>query len=503
MDYENNTFFDEDVLEYARELYQPHRIDHNKNNHYQQPQKPHEDPSSSRNSILDNKSDHQQQREPHDDPSSSRNSILNNDNNTDEDVLEYAHEEYQPHLISHYKIDHQQQQKPREDPSSSRNSILNNDNNTDEDVLEYAREYQPYCIDRNKNYKNNHQQQQKPHKDLSSSRNNIRGIKNGPLQQQKPPKDPSSSRNNIRGIKNEPLQQQKPPKDPSSSRNSIPNNDHQQQQKPPNDFLSNSIREQYGWHYKHNHQLLVCHSNLIEETTKSQKFNEELDDDANYAQDGDIILSRRIGEVLGRYNNNNQLHVCHSNLIEETMKSLKINEEHDVDDDVHHDDITELLKLGDDPRNNGAIALHVRNIISELEIAAEEDVYLNRRFDKQPEIYKLKKLLLLTRVLSTKQFQSKFLDGGVLNLLSKWLQPLPDGRLPDVKVRAGILNILTEFPIDLANYGTRKELSMSGLGTVLMSLIESNEETDSNRELATDLVFEWASVGIRNSYSVE
>lgn len=43
-----------------------------------------------------------------------------------------------------------------------------------------------------------------------------------------------------------------------------------------------------------------------------------------------------------------------------------------------------------------------------------------------------------------KQLQQEFLDHGVLTLLKNWLEPLPDGSLPNINIRAAILKILTD-----------------------------------------------------------
>lgn len=45
---------------------------------------------------------------------------------------------------------------------------------------------------------------------------------------------------------------------------------------------------------------------------------------------------------------------------------------------------------------------------------------------------------------SRKQLQTEFLDHGVLTLLKNWLEPLPDGSLPSINIRAAILRILTD-----------------------------------------------------------
>jgi len=43
-----------------------------------------------------------------------------------------------------------------------------------------------------------------------------------------------------------------------------------------------------------------------------------------------------------------------------------------------------------------------------------------------------------------KQLQLEFLDHGVLTLLKNWLEPLPDGSLPNINIRMEILRILNE-----------------------------------------------------------
>ncbi|XP_076910986.1 protein IWS1 homolog 1-like [Bidens hawaiensis] len=158
------------------------------------------------------------------------------------------------------------------------------------------------------------------------------------------------------------------------------------------------------------------------------------------------------------------------------------------------DEIKDLFKMGKKKKKNeksaAEIALLVENVMAELEVVAEEDAELNRK--SQPAINKLRKLPLLTEVLSKKQLQLEFLDHGVLTLLKNWLEPLPDGSLPNINIRAAILKVLTEFPIDLDQYDRREQLKKSGLGKVIMFLSKSDEETTSNRKLAKDLVDKWS-----------
>ncbi|KAG9150478.1 hypothetical protein Leryth_010856 [Lithospermum erythrorhizon] len=158
------------------------------------------------------------------------------------------------------------------------------------------------------------------------------------------------------------------------------------------------------------------------------------------------------------------------------------------------EEINKLFKSGKKKKKNeksaAEISLLVENVMAQLEVVAEDDAELNRQ--NKPAINKLKKLPLLTDVLSKKQLQQEFLDHGVLTLLKNWLEPLPDGSLPNINIRAAVLRILSDFPIDLEQFDRREQLKKSGLGKVIMFLSKSDEETSSNRKLAKELVDKWS-----------
>lgn len=163
-------------------------------------------------------------------------------------------------------------------------------------------------------------------------------------------------------------------------------------------------------------------------------------------------------------------------------------EEGEENDEI--DDLFKIKKRKKNERSPAEIALLVENVMAELEVTAEEDAELNRQ--AKPAINKLKKLPLLQEVLSKKQLQLEFLDHGVLTLLKNWLEPLPDGSLPNINIRTAILKILNDFPIDLEQYDRREQLKKSGLGKVIMFLSRSDEEINVNRKLAKDLVDKWS-----------
>eukprot|EP00252_Welwitschia_mirabilis_P004227 TRINITY_DN14499_c0_g1_i1.p1 TRINITY_DN14499_c0_g1~~TRINITY_DN14499_c0_g1_i1.p1 ORF type:complete len:491 (-),score=152.38 TRINITY_DN14499_c0_g1_i1:116-1588(-) len=159
------------------------------------------------------------------------------------------------------------------------------------------------------------------------------------------------------------------------------------------------------------------------------------------------------------------------------------------------DEINNLFKKGKKKnkkaqRTAEETAMLVEQFMAKLEVAAEEDAELNRQ--SKPAINKLKMLPMLTEVLSKKQLQEEFLDRGILSVLKNWLEPLPDGCLPNANVRSALLKILTDLPINVSLHERKEQLKKSGLGKVIMFLSKTDEETPANRRLARDLVDKWS-----------
>ncbi|MCO5606617.1 hypothetical protein L7F22_060805 [Adiantum nelumboides] len=159
------------------------------------------------------------------------------------------------------------------------------------------------------------------------------------------------------------------------------------------------------------------------------------------------------------------------------------------------DDLKKLFKSGKsrnkkNERSPEEIAMLVEQFMARLEVAAEEDAELNRQ--SKPAINKLELLPSLLNVLSKRQLQQEFLDRGVLSVLKNWLEPLPDGSLPNMTIRSALLKLLTELPIDVELDERREQLKKSGLGKVIMFLSKSDEEGSANRKLARDLVDKWS-----------
>ncbi|XP_039145803.1 protein IWS1 homolog 1-like [Dioscorea cayenensis subsp. rotundata] len=139
--------------------------------------------------------------------------------------------------------------------------------------------------------------------------------------------------------------------------------------------------------------------------------------------------------------------------------------------------------------------------MAQFEVAAEEDAQLN--IENQPAINKLKILPQLVEMLAKKRLQQEFLDHGVLSVLRTWLEPLPDGSLPNVNIRTTILEILIELSLGLENFERREQLRKSGLGKMIMFLSKSDEEIKGNKKLAQAIIDKWSRPIFNNSLRYE
>jgi transcription factor SPN1 len=127
-----------------------------------------------------------------------------------------------------------------------------------------------------------------------------------------------------------------------------------------------------------------------------------------------------------------------------------------------------------------------------MEVAVEKDVSLNQA--GKPAIEKLLMLPRLWAVIHNckSSLQLELIECGLLASLKKWLEPLPDGSLPNVQVRNTVLEILVALPINLEEEVVMQELKASGLGNAIMFFANLPMETNTNRKLAKELVEKWS-----------
>eukprot|EP01023_Acetabularia_acetabulum_P009955 TRINITY_DN1451_c0_g1_i1.p1 TRINITY_DN1451_c0_g1~~TRINITY_DN1451_c0_g1_i1.p1 ORF type:complete len:380 (-),score=101.27 TRINITY_DN1451_c0_g1_i1:153-1292(-) len=135
-----------------------------------------------------------------------------------------------------------------------------------------------------------------------------------------------------------------------------------------------------------------------------------------------------------------------------------------------------------------------------MDQAVEQDMIANT--EGQPAIHKLKMLREVEDMLANRFLHPFFLDAGLLASIKAWIEPLPDGSLPNEEIRSAVLKLLLQLPIDTALQHRREQLKLSKLGMVVMFLYKLEEETPSNKRAARELIERW-SRPVLNEYKSE
>ena len=126
----------------------------------------------------------------------------------------------------------------------------------------------------------------------------------------------------------------------------------------------------------------------------------------------------------------------------------------------------------------------VESFLARMEVAVEMDLEANSL--GRPAINKLKLLPEMETVLCQRDLHDEFLDGGVLGVLKAWIEPMPDGSLPNVKIRSAVLRVLQQLNFFFED--RKEQLKKSGLGRVVMFLYKLPDETIGNKRIAKELV---------------
>ena len=118
--------------------------------------------------------------------------------------------------------------------------------------------------------------------------------------------------------------------------------------------------------------------------------------------------------------------------------------------------------------------------------AAQEDRLLVA--EKKMAVKKLSMLGQVEAALRVKANVEDYLEAGILLAIKKWLEPLPDKSLPNVRIRNSLLKSLADFQPN------EDQLRESGIGRIVNYLSYSPKETQENRRAASLLVDSWARV---------
>jgi transcription factor SPN1 len=95
-------------------------------------------------------------------------------------------------------------------------------------------------------------------------------------------------------------------------------------------------------------------------------------------------------------------------------------------------------------------------------------------------------------VLAMAKLHGELLDAGLLGVLKAWIEPMPDGTLPNSKIRSSVLNMLTRLPVDCSYEDRKEQLKRSGMGRIVMFLSKLPDELPANRRTAQQLVEKWS-----------
>lgn len=163
------------------------------------------------------------------------------------------------------------------------------------------------------------------------------------------------------------------------------------------------------------------------------------------------------------------------------------------EEDDMEDELDRLFNKRGRRENTGTDAQNramVENLLAQMEVAVEEDL---RAFEnRKPALNKLRLLARVEEVLAMRKLHGELLDSGLLGVLKAWIEPMPDGTLPNSKIRSSVLNMLTRLPVDCSFEDRKEQLKRSGLGRIIMFLSKLPDELPANRRVARELVDKWS-----------
>eukprot|EP00697_Spironema_sp_BW2_P017083 gnl/Spiro4/8643_TR4523_c0_g1_i1.p1 gnl/Spiro4/8643_TR4523_c0_g1~~gnl/Spiro4/8643_TR4523_c0_g1_i1.p1 ORF type:complete len:522 (+),score=150.72 gnl/Spiro4/8643_TR4523_c0_g1_i1:39-1604(+) len=133
---------------------------------------------------------------------------------------------------------------------------------------------------------------------------------------------------------------------------------------------------------------------------------------------------------------------------------------------------------------NEEIDVVVVMFMAKMDAAADADIEANRQ--EQPAIHKMAFLKEASTQLHKKPLQQAFLERGVFGILKRWLDPLPDGAMPNPALRATIFKILLSFPF------STDSLKTSEIGRAVNFFLTSYpQELPENKKLASKVCARW------------
>ncbi|KAI3653411.1 hypothetical protein MP228_001358 [Amoeboaphelidium protococcarum] len=126
----------------------------------------------------------------------------------------------------------------------------------------------------------------------------------------------------------------------------------------------------------------------------------------------------------------------------------------------------------------------ISQVCQAMRDAAEQDIESNQ--NKQPAVEKLKLLPIVQDLLSKTFLYEQILDHEMLECLRIWLEPLPDGSLPNYKIKKSIFDILVKLPV------STDQVRDSRIGRIVAFYAKNDKELVDIKKCAMDLIFTWS-----------
>lgn len=119
--------------------------------------------------------------------------------------------------------------------------------------------------------------------------------------------------------------------------------------------------------------------------------------------------------------------------------------------------------------------------------ARDEDIKSYKR--GKPALEKLKMLREVELMVMKVSHREQLLDNMLLAIVKAWLDPMPDGALPNVQIRTSLLTILTSMRVD--DDWVERLHGSQGLGKVI-HFLSRNDDHPPNKRMAEKLMMKWA-----------
>jgi hypothetical protein len=129
---------------------------------------------------------------------------------------------------------------------------------------------------------------------------------------------------------------------------------------------------------------------------------------------------------------------------------------------------------------------YIENFITEMTEAADND---KKELEAgKPMLHKLALVPKAVAIMQKYAFADLFVSSGGCEALARWLEPLPDGQLPNVHLRTEVTRCMMRLPINKEALASCKGVL---LGRVVKNLANNPAETVENRKRCGALVQKW------------